>query len=345
MALPFVEEVAKRQNKPPNYSGSGPSFEALVDEILIHLITHFLAKKDIWSLALASRRYNEITTPILYSEICLLRPTTPDSDFQHDVNLLSAQRCVRVTLETHPHLASYVRRISWHLDGERQDIPSFIRFVTLLNNVKEAHFSSSYALPRLLSNFSCASAILPICTCVTLEGLTSLDFAMSVIHPHQLQELALESDYQFTIPILEWISLTSFPHLTSIHIRLRFQVVLSTPAAGEYQALMACKQALLSLRGSLENVTIGLRKAKAGHATFSFLSNPLANAAQKVPRYVLPVFLEEQFPRMRRLQLEGMRIGHPGISSRLIEDIQVAIPSVAIDVIPAKSVGNAERPP
>ena len=328
----LVKEVTKKHNA----ARSGTCFDALVYEIAVQVIAQLSNRGDLWSLALVSRHYNEITTPFLYSDIRLLPCTTLESNSLPHASVLSAQRCFRATLETRPHLALCVRRISWHLDGDKDDISSFARFLFSMGNIQEAHFASSYALTRFSS-----SAILPKCQTMTLEGLTSLDFAMSVLHPHQLQTLSLDSDYQFTIPILEWIPHQSFPHITSIHLYLRFQVVLSTPAPGEYQAFMACKQVLLSLRGTLENVTIGLRKAKSGHATFSFLSNPLANAAQKLPRYVLPVFLEEKFPRMRRLLLEGMRIGHPGISPRLIEDIQAAIPLMTIDILPAKSVGSS----
>jgi hypothetical protein len=121
-------------------------------------------------------------------------------------------------------------------------------------------------------------------------------------------------------------------HLTSLHIYLDFPTFMYNSLSERLSQLtFACKKALLSLCRSLEDVILGVKEgfrivlSLAGHGI-----NFLEVASEMVPSEVLPVFIEEEFPNLDHLQLEGMGGDKASASSSLIEGLRAVMPSVAI---------------
>lgn len=298
-------------------------FLELIDDILLYLATHFLARQDVRRLTTVSRRLRGLLIPCLYSQVRLILRRVDDLSLAYVNNrdaVLHQQKRLRSNLKKYPELNSHVRSLEWYLDsrGARE---TFLNLISPMQNLESLYVCTPYGSPWSTDP---VPSSLPKCRKIIFEGIVSEDFAKLLIHP-KLEVLGLDFTPRWALPILDWMATSprSFPSLTTLE--LKFPGGREQSADAQIKLLNAWREVLLAFRTTLKEIAVLQRITTRDYFHINMIQPP----SEKLLNSVLYIFGEHEWPQLRKLRLSGCPT-MKGNQHRL-DEFRCSIPEIVID--------------
>jgi hypothetical protein len=140
-----------------------------------------------------------------------------------------------------------------------------------------------------------------------------------------MREFGLDFIPRWANPVITWLSASpsSFPHLENLH--LKFPGGHEQPSSIQAELLESWRRLLLAFRCNLKEAFIFQRITTRDY----FATNPIQPSSHKLLTWLLSIFKDYQWPKMKRLTLGGC----PTLKTSremLIRELAVKIPDIIV---------------